>query len=101
MFKTITSDNGSEFADISKSESWGSLVYFAHPYSAWERAQNERHNGLFRRFIPKSSSINSYSEEEVLRYADELNMLPCRTLDYQTPDELFELELDNIYRESQ
>ena len=51
--KTITVDNGLEFADISELEDEILSIYFAHSYSAWERGSNERHNGLFRRFIPK------------------------------------------------
>ena len=47
VFKTITVDNGSEFADFSQVEAWGSKIYYAHPYSSWERPQNERHNGIF------------------------------------------------------
>ena len=54
IFKTITSDNGSEFAELAKLEdNTKTKVYFAHPYSSWERGSNERHNGLLRRFIPK------------------------------------------------
>ena len=45
IFKTITVDNGSEFADFAKVEKWGTKAFFAHPYTAWERPQNERHNG--------------------------------------------------------
>lgn len=48
VFKTITVDNGPEFADFAKVAQWGSGVYYAHPYTSWERAQSERHNGLFR-----------------------------------------------------
>ena len=51
VFKTITVDNGSEFADFAQTEAWGSKVFFAHPYTSWECAQNERHNGLFRSFV--------------------------------------------------
>ena len=57
VFKTITVDNGSEFSAFSQVENWGSAVYFAHPYTAWERPQNERHNGLFRAFVPKGVSM--------------------------------------------
>lgn len=53
VFKTITVDNGSEFADFAQVENWGSKVFFAHPYTSWERPQNERHNGLFRAFVPR------------------------------------------------
>lgn len=50
-FKSITFDNGSEFAKLSTIQ--GPEIYFAHPYSPWERGTNENHNGLIREFIPK------------------------------------------------
>ncbi|MEA4934519.1 MAG: IS30 family transposase, partial [Lawsonibacter sp.] len=50
VFKTITADNGSEFEDFAQTEQWGRKVYFAHPYSSWERPVNERHNGMLRGF---------------------------------------------------
>ena len=37
VFKTITVDNGSEFSAFSQVENWGCAVYFAHPYTSWER----------------------------------------------------------------
>ena len=76
VFKTITVDNGSEFADFAQCESWGAQVFFAHPYTSWERAQNERHNGLFCAFVPKGTSMEDYSAEDILRAADELNARP-------------------------
>ena len=53
LCKTITADNGLEFADISDLEDEILSIYFARPYSAWERGSTERHNGLLRRSIPK------------------------------------------------
>ena len=97
VFKTITVDNGSEFADFSRCEEWGSQVYYAHPYTSWERPQNERHNGLFRAFVPKGVSIESFSEEYIMTSADELNGRPRKKLSYQTPEELFDEFLDRIY----
>ena len=63
VFKTITVDNGSEFSAFSQVENWGCAVYFAHPYTSWERLQNERYNGLFRTFVPKGMSIEAFSAE--------------------------------------
>lgn len=97
VFKTITVDNGSEFAELFKLEAWGTGVYFTHPYSSWERAQNERHNGLFRAFFPKGVSLEKYSDEDVLMAADELNGRPRRKLGYYTPEELFDDYLDSVY----
>jgi len=97
VFKTITSDNGSEFERLSELEDYGVDVFFAHPYSSWERPQNERHNRLFRRYIPKGKSIDDYSAEQILQFADEMNALPRRTLGYATPEELFDVFLDQVY----
>ncbi len=97
VFKTITVDNGSEFADFAQVENWGSQVYFAHPYTSWERPQNERHNGLFRAFVPKGVSIEQYSDEDILAATDELNGRPRRKLGYRTPEELFEAFLDSVF----
>ena len=97
IFKTITTDNGSEFEDFADVQQWGTKVFFAHPYSSWERAINERHNGLLRRYIPKGTSIERYTPEEVKGFADEINALPRKRLGYRTPDDLFEDFLDSIY----
>ncbi|MBP5271280.1 MAG: helix-turn-helix domain-containing protein [Clostridia bacterium] len=70
---------------------------FAHPYSSWERPQNERSNGLLRRFIPKGHSINEYTAEEILQFADEINAKPRRKLKYFAPEELFDAFLDTVY----
>ncbi|HAT4276979.1 TPA: IS30 family transposase, partial [Clostridium perfringens] len=59
VFKSITADNGSEFADLSEFElKTKTKVYFTHPYSSFEKGTNERHNGLIRRFIPKGKRIS-------------------------------------------
>ena len=97
VFKTITVDTGSEFADFAKVEEWGTEVFFAHPYTSWERPQNERHNGLLRAYFPKGVSLEKYSDEDVLSAADELNGRPRRKLGYRTPEELFEAFLDAIF----
>lgn len=97
VFKTITVDNGSEFSGFAQVENWGSQVFFAHPYTSCERPQNERHNGLFREFVPKGVSIEAFSPEYILSAADELNGRPRKKLGYRTPEELFETFLDSVY----
>lgn len=69
----------------------------AHPYTSWERPQNERHNGLFRTFVPKGVSIEAFSAEYILAAADELNGRPRKKLGYRTPEELFDEFLDSVY----
>lgn len=98
VFKTITSDNGSEFARLSELEDLAeTLVYFAHPYTACERGSNERHNGLIRRFIPKGKRIDSYPPDFIGRVELWANGLPRKILGYKTPEEVFDRELDIIY----
>jgi IS30 family transposase len=97
VFKTITADNGSEFAELSMQETSKTKVYFTHPFSSWEKGTNECHNKMLRRFIPKGKSISDYSIDDILFFADRINDLPRKILGYHTPDELFEKELDRIY----
>ena len=87
--KTMTADNGSEFAKLSELETADLLVYFAHPYSSWERGSNERHNGLLRRFIPKGMPIKDVSDEVLKRTMNWCNNLPRKILGYKTPLEVF------------
>ena len=100
VFKSITSDNGSEFADLSTIETEteaNTKIYFTHPYSSFEKGTNERHNGLIRRFITKGKRISDYSCDDIAFVEDWMNTLPRRILKYKTPEELFESQLDQIY----
>lgn len=79
-FKTVTFDNGSEFAKLSDVE--GTTVYYAHPYSPWERGTNENANGLIREFIPKGRSLHDYDIIDIQSFQDALNQRPRRSLGY-------------------
>jgi IS30 family transposase len=66
VFKSITSDNGSEFSNLDHfGKEQGIAIYFAHPYSSWERGTNENHNKLIRRFIGKGVDIGIYNEDKI------------------------------------
>ena len=97
VFKTITGDNGSEFANLSLLEDGKLNVYFTHPYSSWEKGTNECHNRMLRRFIPKGKCISDYTPDDICFFADCINGLPRKILGYSTPEELFEKQLDAIY----
>lgn len=98
VFKTITTDNGSEFARLSELElGCDTKVYFAHPYTSCEKGSIENHNGLIRRFLRKGKRIDSYSPDDILGVELWANALPRKILGYKTPDEAFEAELDLIY----
>ena len=98
VFKSITSDNGSEFANLSN---LGIEVYYTHPYSAWERATNERHNGLIRRLVPKGTAIKELSLSQIERVQNWCNTLPRKILNYCKPAELFLKEIERLNSELQ
>lgn len=86
---TITADNGKEFSyheEISKRLSTD--VYFAHPYSSWERGLNENTNGLLRQYFPKNTDFRKVEQAEVGRAVRRLNSRPRKTLGFKTPDQL-------------
>ena len=96
LYKTITADNGLEFSEISDLENETLSIYFARPYSAWERGSNEKHNGLLRRCIPKGMSIKAVSEETIQRTLQWCNNLPRKLLNYRTPLDVFLEEVNRI-----
>ena len=97
IFRSITADNGSEFSDLAALvEPWNSNVYFAHPYSSWERGTNERHNGLLRRFIPEGKPLSEIAPATIQRIQDWCNQLPRKILGYKTPQQWFDEELLNF-----
>lgn len=87
--KSITADNGSEFASLSQLE--GVDVYFAHPYSSHERGSNENFNGLLREFVPKGVSLKELSPSDLASYTAAINQRPRRIHTYQSAKNLFEL----------
>lgn len=91
---TITSDNGKEFAEHEFiARELDALFYFAHPYSSWERGLNENTNGLIRQYCPKKSCFLKISDTFVATVQDKLNNRPRKTLDFDTPNQLFSKSL--------
>ena len=74
--KSVTTDNGSEFAGLEKVLQIP--VYYTHPYSSWEKGSVEGLNGLIRRFIPKGSDVLKISDEQILKVENYLNTLPLK-----------------------
>jgi len=100
MFKSITFDNGSEFASADEMERHGrTAVYYAHPYSSFERGTNENWNGMVRRFIPKGSSFDTLTGEDMNRIAHYINTLPRKRFGYKTPLQMWEAEIESIMSE--
>jgi IS30 family transposase len=88
--RTQTFDNGREFAgheDIARR--LGVAVYFAHPYSSWERGTNENTNGLLRQYLPKGSDFAQLTTWQLESTIRQLNDRPRKCLNYRTPAEVF------------
>ena len=95
--KTLTLDNGLEFTKHEEiTKEIGVKVYFADPYSSWQRGSNENTNMLLRGYLPKKANIDNLTEEELRDIEDELNNRPRKRLDYLTPTEAYQLEQTNI-----
>lgn len=88
--KTVTFDNGVEFADYETIEfRIGIQTYFAFPYHSWERGTNENTNGLARQFFPKKSPFANISSRQIKKVALLINQRPRKRLGYSSPYELF------------
>jgi IS30 family transposase len=99
LFRSVTADNGGEFSDIEGIE-YSALsskqrltLYFAHPYSSFERGTNENQNGIIRRFIPKGSDIGEYTKKTVRSVQNWMNAYPRKILNGMTPRMALQAEL--------
>ena len=85
-FKTITCDNGCENLDFEGIESSimnkgkRTKVYYAHPYSSWERGTNENTNRIIRRFVPKGVDISVFSVKHIMQIQNWINNYPRKIL---------------------
>lgn len=95
VFRSITSDNGSEFASLPQILP-DTPIYYAHPYSAYERGLNEKQNSLIRRFFPKGHSLDAVSPDAVQRVQDWCNRFPRKAFAFASPSELFQTVLFDI-----
>jgi len=87
--KTLTLDNGKEFAEHEELEVEAALrIYFAKPYCAWQRGTNENTNGLIRDFFPKGTDLANLPEHRFTKVQQLLNDRPRKRLGYRTPSEV-------------
>lgn len=90
LLKTLTFDNGKEFAKFKRIEKkLGLHVYFAKPYHSWERGTNENRNGVVRKVLPKGTSFLEIADEDLRKIDALLNDRPLRCLKWRTAREAF------------
>ena len=95
IFKSITVDNGSEFADSKALEtsildgSMRTKVYYCHPYCSSERGSNERLNREIRRWIPKGVNLSKYTSDEIQSIENWVNNYPRKIFNFKSSSEIF------------
>ncbi len=88
--KTLTYDRGNEMAEHERlAERLAIRIFFADPYSPWQRGTNENTNGLLRQYVPKGTDLSGYTQRELNVIAHRLNTRPRKCLDFATPLEVY------------
>lgn len=92
---SITSDNGTEFAEHHAIAKALDLQYFfAHPYSSWERGLNEYTNKLIRQYIPKKQTFANYTDKDIMEIQYKINRRPRKNLNFECPKNEFYKQLN-------
>jgi IS30 family transposase len=92
---TITVDNGTEFAAHQLiAKKLDTSIFFAHPYSSWERGLNEYTNKLIRQYIPKKESFENYNDQIIKEIQYKINRRPREILGFENPKHVFYSNLD-------
>ena len=87
---SITSDNGTEFAEHQKiAFKLQANFFFAHPYSSWERGLSEYTNKLIRQYIIKKSNFDDYNNDYIAEIQHKINRRPRENIDFNSPKILF------------
>jgi IS30 family transposase len=99
MFKTITFDQGCEFADYrSLEQQMECKVYYCETHSPWQKGSNENMNGRLRWHLPREADIAKITQEELDQLAAKMNRCPRKCLGYKTPQEVFIQQYKNDCR---
>lgn len=99
--KTLTLDNGSEFAEHQRmAEALNMATYFCDPYCSGQRGTNENTNGLIRQYHPKGTDFSTISQQALNQVVDELNNRSGKRLGYRTPAEIFWGEYSGVLKTS-
>ena len=88
--KSITTDNGTEFACHEMiGKSLGVTIYFADPYASWQKGAIENANGLIRQYVPKTETFEHVSHQQITKYSKKINIRPRKKFEFKTPHECF------------
>lgn len=95
--RTMTYDNGREaVAHQAVTAAVGMKFYFAKTYASWQRGTNENRNGLVRFYLPRTTDLDQLPWQQIQRVENLINNRPVKLLNYQTPNEAFEIEMNKL-----
>jgi IS30 family transposase len=95
--ESLIYDRGSEMARHEElAKRLNLTIWFADPYSPWQRGSNENTNGLLRQFLPKGMDLSKVSQTKLNDIAWLLNTRPRQTLGWKTPEQALAKELDDF-----
>jgi transposase, IS30 family len=87
--RTLTQDNGPEFAQHHKLNGIGIRTFFCDPHSPWQKGSIENTNGRLRRALPRNTNLNTLSTAKIAALAHRHNATPRKCLGFRTPKEVF------------
>lgn len=94
---TMTYDNGREIISYETvTAAVGLKFYFAKTYSSWQRGSNENRNGLVRFYLPRDTDLSRLTWQQIRRVENLINNRPVKLLNYRTPNEAFDLEVNKL-----
>lgn len=99
MCKSITFDQGTEFADYrSLEQQMKCKVYYCQTHSPWQKGTNENMNGRLRWYLPRETDIAKITQADLDELAAKMNRCPRKCLGYKTPNEVFIQQYKNDCR---
>lgn len=100
MQRSLTQDNGTEFALHHQLHTLGIQTYFCDPHSPWQKGGVENMNGRLRRYLPRKTPCQNISHEDIVMLELQLNTTPRKCLGFKTPHEVFHNQPLHFKRES-
>ena len=98
--RTITFDNGTEFAYHYRLHKLSMRTFFCDPHAPWQKGGIENAIGGLRRGLPRKTDLATLSEDRLLGLVRSYNHTPRKCLNYKTPAEVFCHELLHLKCES-
>lgn len=96
IFKTLTADNGCEFADQASLDALGVTTFYCHPQAPHERGGNENNNKLLRRHFPKGKSMKNKTQRDATAAQHFINNYPREMFGGRCSNDLFKEQLEKI-----